>query len=254
MKPVVFSGYGGALCRLPHAKRRADEVKSAIDDYLAGNPYCVSIDQDSRTITASGTDICSASGVGLTLGDVFHNLRSALDNLAVALVLANSGNTANVGFPTGSDKEAFHESVWKSNFKRAGFLACAEISKMEFYPGGKGALIHALNTHNIIDKHYIPIPVAHTVVLKSLQVLSPSGHVLLSDRMHERNITDNSSELYSFGGNCKVEFDDALVTEVCLSEPEIFAFKPIGALLESLQASVEVIVHFFDSDERFKPS
>lgn len=86
-------------------------------------------------------------------GDVIHNLRSTLDHLAYALVIAGTDHepTDGVGFPIAKDK-ATYESIKARKVQGIRPEAVELIDSLKPYDGGNATLwkIHQLN---IIDKH-----------------------------------------------------------------------------------------------------
>ncbi len=246
--------------RLPHAKIRADEVREKIKDYLSSKPYKIIVNEDSTGTTnlVIAPIMDFPIEISLVIGEVFHTLRSALDNLAIDLVLANGRSTSNVSFPTGKDKKAFLNQLGtpKRNnpgIEKAGYLVVKELLAMELYPGGEGELVQALHSNNILDKHFTPIATAHRVVLNQLEIRTSGGEVILSDTEHVCSILDSFANVSSCPVGCNLEYDEAIVTQLCLVEPSAFSFQSIDILLERVQASVESIVGTFTEDSRFYP-
>lgn len=87
--------------KVARAKRHFDELSNAIDAFLADNPYTVAVkgygvptgDQMMLRFTAHvRRDV--PPEIAPMIGDVLFNLRSALDHLAYALVIANNKKTS----------------------------------------------------------------------------------------------------------------------------------------------------------------
>lgn len=103
------------------------------------------------------------------IGDCVHNLRSALDLLACALVRANNKQPGiRTYFPVGDD-EADLEKRIKSKFGRASARAKDVVRTLKTYKGGNESLwtVHRLD---ILDKHQLVVPIAtvpHTLKLST---------------------------------------------------------------------------------------
>jgi hypothetical protein len=99
------------------------------------------------------------------LGDAVHNLRSALDHLAWALVEAN-GNTPNhrTQFPINYDLASFEEAVPRC-LAGASDAAISAIKNLKPYKMGNNQpgnqLLYAVHELDIIDKHRLIVAVAN---------------------------------------------------------------------------------------------
>lgn len=86
------------------------------------------------------------------IGDVIHNLRTALDLMACELVRLNGGDERNVYFPFAESEIALDEMVIRRRMDRASPEALALIKSVKPYHGGNEAL-RAVHDLDIIDKH-----------------------------------------------------------------------------------------------------
>ncbi|MDP3383382.1 MAG: hypothetical protein Q8S47_08660, partial [Phenylobacterium sp.] len=84
------------------------------------------------------------------VGEVLHNLRSALDNTLGAIALINYPSDAGVGFPFGRDVDAFKAELAKQ--KKLPSDARDIIAAAQPYQGGNH-LLWALHELNRRDKH-----------------------------------------------------------------------------------------------------
>jgi hypothetical protein len=92
------------------------------------------------------------------VGDVVHNLRSALDHLARSLVIANGGTPhKSTAYPISHTREAFEASL--SNVKAAGQEALDLIRETKAYRGGNDGL-WALRELDDRDKHRLLLTIA----------------------------------------------------------------------------------------------
>ena len=90
--------------------------------------------------------------MGAIVGDIIHNLRSALDLLACDLVLANGGNPKGVYFPFFKTADGLNKKIKDRDFNRAGPDAVALLTRYQPYEGGDSPL-YAIHLLDIIDKH-----------------------------------------------------------------------------------------------------
>lgn len=99
----------------------------------------------------------------ILFGELIHNYRSVLDNLAYALVVANRHTpTKNTAFPIFRDGTRFKKAAGQMT---AGMHrdAVAKIKRMQPFSTGGDApesnLFSVLHELNIVDKHHLVIPV-----------------------------------------------------------------------------------------------
>jgi hypothetical protein len=99
---------------------------------------------------------------GTFIGDAIHNLCSALDSLAVALVKreghTDEGILRSTYFPI-KEEGPKSNSADDKFFERIGPKAAEIVKRIEPYPGGKGETLCDLRYLNRIDKHRTIIPV-----------------------------------------------------------------------------------------------
>lgn len=106
---------------------------------------------------------------GPIIGDTVHNLRAALDLMAVALVEARKGNSKNVYFPFCETAADLDEMSKRRNFHRAGPEALDIVKQLAPYAGGNAAL-RGLHDLDIQDKHHTLIPVTTAMRTPSARV------------------------------------------------------------------------------------
>lgn len=158
----------GVRTKIERAKTHLKELESQVATFLESKPFILEMEEDAR----AGSQLyrvrirqpIPSCWAGI-VGDVIHNLRSALDLLAVALVIAN-GHTSKSAitetyFPIAANRESFSTG----KIRRASPSALRIIRRLKPYKGGADAFwqLHQLD---ILDKHSLLIPVgaAHTHV------------------------------------------------------------------------------------------
>lgn len=174
------------LAKIDRAKKHLGDLAGEISAFHARNPYRIVIDKDSkpghelhRVRFLEDIPVCW----GTIVGDVLHNLRSSLDNLASALVIANGRTGRNVindaYFPIGSSALGFQKSL--ATLKGVSANAKRVFERLKPYQGGTEAFwrLHRLDN---LDKHTVLIPVgaSHTSILWKFNAL-PGFEAMFAD-------------------------------------------------------------------------
>jgi hypothetical protein len=158
-------GLRSAKTKLQRAKRHLAEFEKERDAWTGRwtgrKPYAVvghRISPTKITLKISVKDAIPDQ-LSTVLGDAVHNLRSALDHLAWALVEAN-GNVPDedTQFPISRDLARF-EAVIPRRLAGASDKAIEAIKDLKPYKGGNHVL-WAVHELDIIDKHRLIVPVA----------------------------------------------------------------------------------------------
>ena len=105
---------------------------------------------------------------GAVVGDAIHNLRAALDLMAVELARANGATkTSDVYFPFGMDEASFELAITKKKFNKAGEDAVALLRTFQPYKSGNHAL-RAIHDLDVEDKHERLLP--HSMAIHTATV------------------------------------------------------------------------------------
>lgn len=148
--------------KIDRAKKHLTDLQQKIQSHMVQNPIRVEREEESQTgdlvhkvrITEPIPAHWSAD-----IGDVIHNLRSALDHLACELVRANHGTiTTDTAFPISDDPTKFNAHLHR-RLKDASPAAISAVERINPYKGGNDDLwrIHHLD---IVDKHRSIVSVA----------------------------------------------------------------------------------------------
>jgi hypothetical protein len=113
-------------------------------------------------------------------GDCLHNLRSALDCLAVALVVENGftsdDDVRSTQFPVHwSAADMATNAKTSAFFGRAGPVAEKYVRQVEPYRGGKGDALWRLHQLDILDKHRAIILVGSILALATFSATKPGA-------------------------------------------------------------------------------
>ncbi len=120
-------------------------------------------------------------------GDIIHNLRSALDHVAITAVESNGGDSKGVYFPFAADEAGLEDQIRSKKFNRASAAAIDLLRQLKPYKGGNDRL-RALHDLDISDKH------------KALISLAGSGTQTESLQIGGANLDNNSVAIREGGG------------------------------------------------------
>jgi len=148
--------------KIERAKTVLGELSQAIDSFLAEHPPKVRVEiQEPRGARPKVFFHVEAKGapemIGAIMGDVIHNLRSALDLVACELARAAGHSDKGVYFPFCDRPEALEKTIKDRRFDRAGPEAVALLRELKPYPSGNAAL-RAIHDLDIKDKHQMLLP------------------------------------------------------------------------------------------------
>ncbi len=143
--------------KVERARKHLRDLELARDNFINSKPY--RLERESNLGTGYNIyrvfDIQTPSAeIGLIVGDVIHNLRSALDHLTYQLVLLNGASpTKQTAFPVFDDAKKYTTGV-AGKVKGIAQSAIDAIDASEPYQGAKGAGFWVLHYLDIADKHH----------------------------------------------------------------------------------------------------
>jgi hypothetical protein len=167
----------GARSKLARADKLIAELLSAINQHFKDHPPDIQFSYDPpddpdallpKNIRSSTNVKRVPPETGAIVGDIIHNLRAALDLLAIDLVRANRGNEKGVYFPFCASADQLDLMIKQKHFDRAGAKAVAVLKTIEPYAAGNALLRH-VHDLDIQDKHRAIIPTT-TVAVAGLTV------------------------------------------------------------------------------------
>jgi len=160
----------------PYARKllRADlhigSLEAAIDEYFRSDWYQQDLQRNPDGNYSLRFEFREPpDDFGALVGDVVHNLRAALDLLAVELVRLNGGNVKDVYFPFAESASALEKAIIDRRFHRASKASIAVVRSLQPYKGGN-RLLRALHDLDIQDKHRTLIPVVSIVSTSGITV------------------------------------------------------------------------------------
>lgn len=170
-----FPMYGQILAKLEWANSQIRKLDDAFCAFRRSHPVEIGRSYNSNvgmvTYYAKSVPVM-ADELTLMLGDTIHNLRSALDHLAFALVTA-TGQTLDdkarrrVCFPIFDTAEAYEQ---KSRECVPGVKDCclSMLDRVEPYGDGSGRVFWQLHGLDIVDKHRLLLAVATVPVGRTM--------------------------------------------------------------------------------------
>jgi hypothetical protein len=170
---------GGLLAKLERADKHIFDLTELRDDWKEGEEDRIGIEDDPNTRDRIYKVINIPpipEDIPLITGDAVHNIRSALDHLAHALMVLSKrspGPFDRVQFPIAVNSKKF-ETV-KTRIKGARPEAIKAIEGIEPYGGGAGEILWHLHSLDIIDKHRLLIPAASANLRQSMLPTMISG-------------------------------------------------------------------------------
>lgn len=252
IKPKEFAHFETAYLKVERSKIHAAELDAQLELFLASNPYRAIIDPDTRNKTKHlliEQIAPTPRHLPLIIGDVIHNLRSALDHLASDLVMFQEASIDNVYFPTGSDKDGFHEAL-KRHIRKAGPAAIQSLSKLEAYYGGDGAILRALHDLDLADKHRAIVPTVNRAMVTNIRGTSPQGHDIFFAGVN-MSIHNGRGDIMGMPNYFKVEFDEAKAADVSFGEPKMLGVKTVREATKEMTEAVIAVIDTFANDPAY---
>jgi hypothetical protein len=147
--------------KIQRARKHLAELEAEIAAFLANNPAKFNVEvveiNGARTIQFNTHISGTPELIGAIVGDVVHNLRTALDLTACEMVRVAQESDNGVYFPFSESADQLDDMIHRRHFDRAGADAVALLKSLKPYRNGNIALrlIHDLDIH---DKHRALIP------------------------------------------------------------------------------------------------
>lgn len=178
------------------------------------------------------------------MGDVVHNLNSALDYIWSGFArAANPAVTSKVTFPRHEELPNLADMLSKSPVVRAfPELESLVIQNVRPYRAGDGE-IWSLNKLDIIDKHRLLLPTLSIAKLGKFVATAADGAVI--NLSYASIKTAGPSLKLGFSAPFKLNEDAEIEVDVVFGESEPFATEPVMQVLERLhKKSLEILKVF----------
>jgi hypothetical protein len=244
-----------SLMKINRARKHIQDLRSEIDAFFTTKPYAIATRREAETrrlIYYLANVAETPVTISAVAGDVFQNLRSALDHLAFQLYVVGTGSSAgarHVYFPIADDASRYKQ---ESRRKTEGMRkeAVDALAALESYKDGNGHGLWRLHRLNNVDKHRFLIAVGSA--FRSVGIDFPSFENFPEIKF-PRLYLKPADRLFPLkaGSDLFVDTPDAdpkempFVFEIALGEPGIAEGEPLVDLLEETAIRVEKTVLSF---------
>ena len=153
--------FSASELKLKRARQHLTELQTELGAYIQSEPMKFILNPTEKNgkpdilLTIEITTLPSC--IGAIIGDVIHNLRTALDLAACDAVRAAGGNDSDVYFPFCKTSDELEAMIKKRKIHRAGLAAVELIRDLKPHHNGNFAL-RAIHDLDIYDKHEAIIP------------------------------------------------------------------------------------------------
>lgn len=249
----------GARLKIDRAKEHIHELEREIRAFLGTNPYVIKRFDDPQTgdqVYRVQVRAQVSPGWGAILGDIFHNLRSALDQLAEQVIIQGGGApTKKTGFPVSDSRQEF-ETGGLRRMEGASTRALRIIKALKPYRGGCEPLwwLHQLN---IEDKHHLVVPVGAAyrhfeltprmrVPWRDEPVVGPSIAIRPADRLFPLEDGVTIFAVRAAAREPQFQDDYRFAFEIAFGKGRVLEGEPLFPTLFELAESIERVVRIFD--------
>ena len=250
----------GPHIKIDRAKKHVADLRADIEAFHRRQPYQIVMADEPE----SGDQVYRVkirepippkwSGI---LGDIFHNLRSALDQVACQLVIANNSEIErSTEFPIIGTPGNF-EIVLGRKLNGASAKAKSLVRRLKPYKGGREPfwVIHAMD---VLDKHrgIIPAGAAHRNIIITMRMPIPNSNNVIrssfgltpADRAYPLK---DGTEVFRVKAGGRVsfgEFHDApqFTFEAAFGEGQVVEGQPIFPTVEQLVQFTERVIEIFE--------
>jgi hypothetical protein len=185
----------------------------------------------------------------LIIGDLLHNLRSALDLIAWQLVEANGNRPdEHTKFPIGESEKAWESGesgakILQRKGHAIGDEPMAVLRTLKPYKGGDDAL-YALHRLNIEDKHHLLIP-AYGARIDTVLVFPNGRFIPLWDSHHgPPTVLEEGTVLATMPFDTEGEMKPQFLIDIALGEAPV-AGKEMLPMLTELASQVDGVLKAF---------
>ena len=158
MLDLVIMRFSSSHLKLRRARKHIDEVAKIIKDYNADGVK-VTANESAGSFSFSMELPPMPEDMRLVLGDAVHNIRSALDSMAVEMADMAGKDGTKVSFPFAKSAAELGDQIRRKNFHWCGEDAVSLVTEFAPYVGGNEQL-RAIHDLDMIDKHrgLMPVP------------------------------------------------------------------------------------------------
>ena len=171
------------------------------------------------------------------IADIIHNLRSALDQLTVALAKMEGRGGSDTYFPTADSRAKFEaEAIVK--IKKAGPTIVRLFRLLEPYQGGKLEAIWGLNKLAVLDKHRLIIPAVTIPKIASFSFRCKAGVFRVPGSAFEpQGANEFAARIpwaYSWFEDVRFYQNMNATLDICFGEVEVFKGQSVIPTMHNL--------------------
>jgi hypothetical protein len=164
--------------KIERAEARIDDLKGEISSFFDAKPYGLVSKIDNQLgieMLQISTQTPVPKKFKIIIGEILHNLRSSLDQLAYAVAIKQSGNCDKIYFPFRKDINIFERELSKKT-KLISPDGQNMIRALKPYRGGNDLLwlLHDLNRK---DKHISVVPIILDVFADFDTIIAQNGRL-----------------------------------------------------------------------------
>ena len=244
------SVFSSCYLKIERANQHIADLDTLLSDFIKANPHRIIIHPDSETgqvRLAVDLNKPLPAHCSTITGDAVHNLRTALDHLACALVEAGGGVVkAHTVFPFHEDRDNF-EANFEGKIEGASKEAINLVKSMEPYKGGAGNALWRLNKLDVADKHHSLLLAIRVATLPKIIVRKPDGSVQAT-LINNRVGGDGRINLVRFppGVTFEIEEQNKVPVEVRFRDTAVLEGKSVIVSLKKLSDIVLGVVQNFE--------
>jgi hypothetical protein len=249
--------------------------------WLNTEPYIVTVEDDLNAqdrvrwvLREKKPGMMPVSDFGVMIGDIVHNLRSALDQLAYRLVVGVSQApiTRAISFPifrdSGLKTPQQVNSLVRDTVRGSRPHLIDKLSRLEPYEGGRHQILWALHYLDIIDKHRLLVTAAGATRQLRMNAGAMHRSFFADATGEEGDIARASPDLWITLNAAETTFpleDGTELTSgpranskpydqfqfpiyIALAEPEILKGEPVLPTLIQMVSAVREVVDLFRPD------
>ena len=251
MRPARASGpqFEASKIKIQRAEKHIAELDSAMQGFFSKKPFRAIVEPGetvARQVITFRVRKVVPKEFSAIIGDVIHNLRTALDLLASELVRLNKQSDEDVYFPFCDKADYLDTMIRKRHLDRAAPQCVELIRTLKPYTNGNVAL-RAIHDLDIQDKHKMLILASGSAGFGNAKFGDGKAHISVGAGV--KFVVIDGFTLFTFPADPKLRIGQEIKTTFTLIFPPL---GPLGArevlpTLRSLAKLVSGIVESFEA-------
>lgn len=249
---LTHAAFDSAILKVQRANHHIDELNAIVARFGATPFYEIIVDKD----TGGGSQIAInpiqtvPNSLPLIIGDVVHNLHSALDHLATSCIRKGGGKERDALFPFHKERKNLVSDTAKLDPIKSAIPGAKRLIIDEIQPcdDGNGSDLYALHTLDVTDKHKQLIVLATVTLAGHLIVRNDAGDVILGTRTLK--FDPNNKTVVPIGPlpeNITIEHDYKATLDILFAEPAALRNESVSPTLMRLSERTTEIIKLFSA-------